>query len=212
MSDSIGKKLKEARLGGGQSVSDVAHATRITEAQIIGLESDDYSVFASLAYARSFVGIYSKHLGVDASEVIEAMARPGLSAFCGTPLSPRMDMVPQDTIIPIIKGLPETRSRQVKSILVPLMVLAILLLLPTTFLLGKRMGHAEAKLSGNNPPQGGTNGSSISAGPVLAPSDPIKDRKASDGSLPSAPLQLPLPNPELDALIGGTSATASVQP
>jgi len=105
--------------------------------RILGLESDDYSVFASLAYARSFVGIYSKHLGVDASEVMEAMGRPGLSGFCGAPLSPRIEMVPQDTIIPIIKGLPESRPRQVKSVLVPLMVLAILLLLPTTFLLGQ---------------------------------------------------------------------------
>jgi len=212
MSDSIGNKLKNARLGAEQSVSDVAHVTRITETQIVGLESDDYSVFPSLAYARSFLGLYSNHLGVDASEEIAAMGRPGLSDFRGAPLAPKMEMVPQDSIIPIIKGLPESRPQQVKSILVPLMVLAILLLLPTTFLLGKRMGQAGAGLSPQLPSQSGTVGVPGSSGPVSSPADPVKQRKASDGSLPSAPLQLPLPNPELDALLGGASTTAAVQP
>lgn len=212
MSDSIGKKLKDTRLGSGQTVSDVAHTTRITETQIVGLESDDYSVFPSLAYARSFLGIYSNHLGVDASEVIGAMAKPGLSGFQGAPLSPKIQLSPQDSIIPIVKGLPESRPRQVKSVLVPLLVLAMVLLLPTTFVLGKRMGQAEAGLPQNVTMQNGATGEPVAAGPLSPPPDPIKQRKASDGSLPSAPLQLPLPNPELDALLGGAPSTAAVQP
>ncbi len=202
MSDSIGNKLKDARLGRGNSVSDVCHATRITEAQILGLEADDYSVFPSVAYARSFLGLYSTFLGVDARAEIEAMAKPGITAFRGAPLAPKMSMEPQDSIIPIVKGLPEYRPRQVKSILVPLLFLTALLLLPTAFLLGRRLGQAEAKLATPESQLEEVSGLPVetaATNPVTK--DPIKQRQPSDGSLPSAPLRPPVPNPELDALL-----------
>jgi cytoskeletal protein RodZ len=201
MSDSIGKKLKDARIGRGSSVSDVCHATRITEAQILGLEADDYSVFPSVAYARSFLGLYSTFLGVDARGEIEAMAKPGITAFRGAPLAPKMSMEPQDSIIPIVKGLPEYRPRQVKSILVPLLFVTALLLLPTAFLLGRRLGQAEAQSAPDSPLEevAGLPGATASTSPV--PKDPIQQRQPSDGSLPSAPLRPPVPNPELDALL-----------
>ena len=213
MSDSIGKKLKDARQGAGHSVSDVVHATRITESQILGLESDDYSVFASLAYARSFLNIYSSYLGVDANEVLQAMAKPGLSDFRGAPLSPKIDMVPQDTIIPIVKGLPEVRRRrQVKSVLVPLLMLGMVLLLPATFLAGKRLGAAESQPAG--PSTGSAPGSEaieVIAGADVPVRDPIRERKPSDGSLPSNPVRPPVPNPELDALISGSPSSPAVR-
>jgi cytoskeletal protein RodZ len=187
-------------------VSDVCHATRITEAQILGLEADDYSVFPSVSYARSFLGLYSSFLGVDARSEIEAMAQPGGTAFRGAPLAPKMSMEPQDSIIPIVKGLPEYRPRQVKSILVPLLFLTALLLLPTAFLLGRRLGQAEAKLAPGSPLEevAGLEGSTLVPNPV--PADPIKQRQPSDGSLPSAPLRPPVPNPELDALLSEAPA------
>lgn len=209
MTDSIGKVLKEARLARGYSVSDAAHATRITENQILGLEADDYSVFSSVAYARSFLGLYSGFLEVDAKSELEAMSKPGITSFRGAPLAPKIKMEPQDTIIPIVKGLPEVRPRQVKSVLVPLIFLGMLLLLPTAFFLGMRLGQAEAQaVAALSPAE-----SPSIAGPAAGASgleteshDPVKHRKPSDGSLPGVPLKPPLPNPELDALILGAPA------
>lgn len=202
MSGSIGDQLKEAREGRGLSVPDVSHVTRITEAQILGLEAGDYSAFPSLAYARSFLGIYSSFLGVDARGEIEAMARPGLTEFRGARLAPKVVTEPQETIIPIVKGLPEVRPRQVKSVLVPLMFLTMLLLLPTAFLLGRRQGQAEARARVEAPAPPGVEPPPEPPGAGVAGGDPISRRKASDGSLPSAPLRPPLPSPALDSLIG----------
>lgn len=202
MSESVGKKFREAREARGLSVADIAHATRITEPQILGLESDDYSGFPSISYARSFLNIYGNFLEVDVVSEMEAMACPGLIEFRGAPLDPKVAMEPQDSVIPIVKGLPEVRPRQVKSVLVPLLFLTMLLLLPTSFLLGRRLGQLEARAVADV-------GSAGAAGAEAEPSeekpierDPIKERRPSDGSLPSAPLRPPTANPDLDALIG----------
>jgi cytoskeletal protein RodZ len=214
MSDTVGTKLKNARIGGGFSVSDVSHLTRITEAQILGLESDDYSVFPGVAYARSFLSIYSSHLGVDATAELEAMAKPGLVEFRGAQRLPKINTEPQETVIPIVKGVPDfQRRRPVKSILVPLIMLVMVLLLPAAFLIGKRIGEAQA-LAAKADSGTGENAQpdrlSTPSAEVL-PKDPIRERKPSDGSLPGNSFHPPSPNPELDALISASPSKASAR-
>ncbi len=76
----IGQKLRAAREKRGLTLSDVAHATRIPESRLILLEQDNFAAFGSMTYARMFLKAYSKYLGIDASEAIEALA-PGRTAF-----------------------------------------------------------------------------------------------------------------------------------
>lgn len=66
--ESAGKKLNEARLKKNLSIQEVAHHTRMRPDRITDLENDNYSNFPNLAYARSFLVLYAKYLGVDISE------------------------------------------------------------------------------------------------------------------------------------------------
>jgi cytoskeleton protein RodZ len=68
--DSPGKKLHDKRLEKQMSVADAARLTHIRPDRIIDLEKDDYSNFPSLAYARGFLLIYARLLGVDVSEAV----------------------------------------------------------------------------------------------------------------------------------------------
>ena len=71
MSQTIGQTLQKEREQRGLSIADVAHDTRIHVDTIRGLEADDYSVFSSTTYARSFLQLYSRHLEVDADAALQ---------------------------------------------------------------------------------------------------------------------------------------------
>jgi cytoskeletal protein RodZ len=73
MADSIGAKLRKARLEKGLTVEDVAASTCIRPDKIAALEADDYSTFPSMAYCRGFLAMYGKHLGVDVSQETRSM-------------------------------------------------------------------------------------------------------------------------------------------
>ncbi|MEM7147380.1 MAG: helix-turn-helix transcriptional regulator [Verrucomicrobiota bacterium] len=70
MSHTVGQRLAEARNKQGLSIEDVAHTTRIRPDTLRDMESDDYSNFPNLTYAKSFLSMYSSHLDVDVSEFI----------------------------------------------------------------------------------------------------------------------------------------------
>jgi len=68
MPDTTGVRLRQARLAKSLSLSDVAQATRIPADKLSAIEADDFSGFPSMAYARGFLVLYGKHLGVDVSD------------------------------------------------------------------------------------------------------------------------------------------------
>ncbi len=68
MDVSIGKALREARLKKGITLEEAARATKIHPERIADLERDEYRRFASLAYARGFLVLYAKYVGVDISK------------------------------------------------------------------------------------------------------------------------------------------------
>ena len=70
MALTIGQQLRAARKDKGLSIEDLAHETRIHSNFVRALESDDYSGFASITYAKSFLQLYSRHLNIDASEAL----------------------------------------------------------------------------------------------------------------------------------------------
>ncbi|MGA3171858.1 MAG: helix-turn-helix domain-containing protein [Chthoniobacteraceae bacterium] len=76
MVNSVGKKLQQARLSQQLSVEEAARVTRIRPDKIIDLEEDNYSNFPSMSYAKGFLTLYARFLGVDVREFAETLHAP----------------------------------------------------------------------------------------------------------------------------------------
>src|SRR3954453_13700849 len=70
--EGLGKKLQEARLARGLTLEEAGRLTKIRPAQLNDIENEDFSQFASLAYAKGFLVIYGKFLEVDVTPSLEA--------------------------------------------------------------------------------------------------------------------------------------------
>ena len=68
---SIGQKLKAAREKRGVSISEVAENTRILSKCISAMEQDDFKSLAAPVYAKSFLRLYAKYLGLESDPLIE---------------------------------------------------------------------------------------------------------------------------------------------
>lgn len=69
----VGKKLAKAREARGLTLEEAGLETRIRASQLAALEADDYAVFPNNTYARGFLLIYGKFLGVDVREVARGL-------------------------------------------------------------------------------------------------------------------------------------------
>jgi cytoskeleton protein RodZ len=65
MVETVGTRLRKARLQRGWEVDQVAEMTKIRPERVLDMEADDYSEFPSLVYARSFLSKYAGLLGID---------------------------------------------------------------------------------------------------------------------------------------------------
>src|SRR5438105_2438390 len=65
MVETVGTRLRKARLQRGWEIDQVAEMTKIRPERILDMEADDYSEFPSLVYARSFLSKYADLLGID---------------------------------------------------------------------------------------------------------------------------------------------------
>ena len=63
--EGLGTKLKEARLARGLTLDEAGRLTKIRPGRLEEIENEDFSQFASLAYAKGFLLIYGKFLEVD---------------------------------------------------------------------------------------------------------------------------------------------------
>ncbi len=70
--EEIGMRLRRAREAAGLELEDVAHQTRIPVSVLRALEAEDFSVFSSPTYAKSFLSQYSAFVGVDASDWLDS--------------------------------------------------------------------------------------------------------------------------------------------
>jgi cytoskeleton protein RodZ len=70
--EGLGKKLQEARLARNLTLDEAGRMTKIRPARLQEIENEDFSGFASLAYAKGFLLIYGKFLDVDVSPYLEA--------------------------------------------------------------------------------------------------------------------------------------------
>jgi cytoskeletal protein RodZ len=69
----IGRLLSDAREKAGMSVDDVVFQARIPRTVIEALEAEDFSVFTSPTYAKSFLRQYSDFLQVNAGPWLNAL-------------------------------------------------------------------------------------------------------------------------------------------
>lgn len=69
MNPVIGKQLLRARESRGISLEEASHATRIRKEMIQALEADNMDAFANRAYAKNFLLLYGRYLGLDVKSV-----------------------------------------------------------------------------------------------------------------------------------------------
>ena len=70
--EGLGKKLKDARLARNLTLEEAGRMTKIRPGRLEEIENEDFSQFASLAYAKGFLLIYGKFLEVDVTPYLEA--------------------------------------------------------------------------------------------------------------------------------------------
>lgn len=70
--EGLGEKFRQARLARKLTLDEAARMTKIRPSRLSEIEADDFSNFPSLAYAKGFLLIYGKFLGIDVSSYLEA--------------------------------------------------------------------------------------------------------------------------------------------
>ncbi len=95
--ESVGQKLRAARLRPGLALEDISAKTRITVSNLQAIEADDLSHFDSRFFYKSFVRQFADAVGVDRTEVegllqtnAGAMPEPLMPGQPGAPVRPRL--------------------------------------------------------------------------------------------------------------------------
>lgn len=74
----LSEMFKAAREARALTLEDAAHATRIPVPRLRQLEAGNYAAFGNMAYARGFIRLYGRYLGVDAEEFVTGLPDPVL--------------------------------------------------------------------------------------------------------------------------------------
>lgn len=67
----IGETLRLERRRQRRSLADVAAETRVRESYLAAIESEQFDVLGGDVYARGFIRLYARYLGLDAEELVE---------------------------------------------------------------------------------------------------------------------------------------------
>lgn len=73
MNIELGKRLTKARETRGLSIEEAAHATRLRPSHVQALEEGNLSRFPNAAYAKGFLTMYARYLGVDVTDVARSI-------------------------------------------------------------------------------------------------------------------------------------------
>jgi cytoskeletal protein RodZ len=74
--EGLGEKFQKARIARNLTLDDAGRMTKIRPAKLAEIESEDFSSFPSLAYAKGFILIYGKFLNVDVTPYLEQFEGP----------------------------------------------------------------------------------------------------------------------------------------
>ena len=75
MASTIGEQLRQAREERGAQLSDVEVATKIRVKFLAAMEEDRWDELPAPAYARGFLDIYARHLGLDQKALLDQYSR-----------------------------------------------------------------------------------------------------------------------------------------
>jgi len=92
MATTIGQKLRRAREDRGAELSDVEVATKIRVKFLEAMEEDRWEALPGPSYARGFLDIYARHLGLDQQALLDD--------YRETVEAERHDPIPQSVIKP----------------------------------------------------------------------------------------------------------------
>ena len=147
MEGSVGQALRDARLQKNLTVEDVSRATKIRPPRVTDLENDDYTKFPNLAYARSFLVLYARFMGVDISKypTLEVGSTVGLSDYQYL----RGDETEQLRPMRQETGLPPEKPRWLILFFVFLVMAAIGALIAWGFMNYRRLGPVENLVNKN---------------------------------------------------------------
>jgi len=67
----IGQKLETARQAKGVSVSEAGRSTKILSKFIEAMECDDFGALSAPVYAKSFIRMYAKYLGIESQPLVD---------------------------------------------------------------------------------------------------------------------------------------------
>ena len=91
---SLGETLRLAREEKGQTISQVAEATRMMVQIVEDLEREDFRRIAAPIYGRGFIKLYAEHLGLDPEpairefmEIYTGLRPPQIARRTETPLA-----------------------------------------------------------------------------------------------------------------------------
>ncbi|WP_370324557.1 helix-turn-helix domain-containing protein [Euzebya sp.] len=66
----IGETLRSERRRQGRTLADAAAETRVRESYLAAIEEDDFDVLGGDVYARGFIKLYGRYLGLDADALV----------------------------------------------------------------------------------------------------------------------------------------------
>lgn len=143
--DTIGPRLRAARESKGMTIEDAAFETRIHAHYLRGLENDDYSGFASATYAKSFLSLYSRYLGVDARDALQFFENGSERRLSSSAILPTLSSATASAASPRTTARRDTapaapvrrESPGLAPLLLGLVVVALVVGIPVLWYLGK---------------------------------------------------------------------------
>jgi cytoskeleton protein RodZ len=92
MAPTVGQNLREAREQRGVELSEVERATKVRVKFLEAMEEDRWEELPAPAYARGFLGIYARYLGLDQQELLDDYSKTvegdGHEAIPGSVIKP----------------------------------------------------------------------------------------------------------------------------
>jgi len=71
--ESVGAKLRAARLSQGMTVEEIAQITKLPKASLELLENDSYNALPALVFVRGFVRSYAQTVGLNGDELVRQL-------------------------------------------------------------------------------------------------------------------------------------------
>ena len=210
----VGEQLKKAREAKKWTPQAASKATKIKLEQLLDLEKDDYSAFASPAYARGFVRLYARTLGLEERKIL-AQLDGRLEEFeepSGYVVAPTVEYVPEGVAMR-----PEMGPKRLGSLIVyVLLALIVGIVGIQIYRVASGLGGAKNKAVPVEAPAPEKNEEVPKAAPVStpAPAKPEEVRKAEPVGPPKAEPVKPLevrPAVPVDPEVRKAEPAAAVQ-